>query len=354
MKHAEIKKCTDKDLVSLFKMFKDIYKANPNLQNKAYFDWQYKYTPFSKNQSEYTFYIQKENNKIVAFLGYLPIEYRYDQKIFNGCWLYNWYSTSQSMAGLKLLIHMLEKFDNLFLYGMTPTATAIYSRFQIPILNEMPRFLAILDEHGCIKNIKCQNRKDLTKSSVALSRYKDSGNIKQVERFDPEEEFLFEEWEDLKGYCRRTGAFLNWRFLDIPNHNYKCIYHLQGGYAVYRIEPIMYQNASVTRLIEWNFKGKNAEHALAYIIKDSKKKSSILIDFFSTSDAVGKELKRLGFIHEQEARKKRIPYLFRPLFLIEKGISVGIYQAPQNTKRHVNFNHWYITSGDGDMDRIKL
>jgi len=350
----EIKHCKEQDISQLFDMFKNLYKANPNMQKKAYFDWQYKDSPFSSKE-EYNFLIQKEDDAITGFLGYVPIEFRYEKEIHQGCWLYNWHSNCQGVAGLRLLLHIMEKYDNLFLYGMTPMAMSIYSRFQIPMISEMSRYLGIIDKEFVVSFFECEQKQDMhtiETSAISLGVYKDIGEITSVERFDPEGEYCFNEWQDIKGYSRRTGRFLNWRFIDIPDHNYKCIKHSDGGYAVYRIESIMNHNRGVTRLIEWNFKNDKARQALAFIINDSKKYRSILIDFFSTARDIGKDLEKLGFINECNM-KKRLPYLFRPLKQ-KDGIAVGIDRAPHNAKRNINFDNWYITSADGDMDRIKL
>ena len=90
----------------------------------------------------------------------------------------------------------------------------------------------------------------------------------------------------------------------------------------------------------------------AMIINESSKKRSILIDFFCTSNEVGEVLDELGFIRESNMLQ-RIPYLFRPIKLTE-GIAVGIDIPPHRSKRDVDFSKYYITNGDGDIDRIKL
>ena len=351
---SNIRKCQEKDLDNLFTIFGNVYQSNPNLQRRDYFDWQFRDTPFSKRK-EYTFLIFWEKDEIKGFLGYVPIEFRFNDEIRQGCWTTLWHTASQDTSGLKLLSRLMTDYDNRFLIGLTEQSTSIYQMYQIPLLKAIPRWLAIINPERVIQlfNIVDKNDRQLIINGYELFRKNvDTFGIYQCERFDPEEEFLLNEWTSIKGYCRRTGKYLNWRYIDIPRHNYQVIRGDNKQFAVYRIERIKDHSESVVRIVEWNFKYEWAQRALAYIRQESDCRKAILFDFFCTANELGSELSSLGFIQEATL-STRIPYLFRPICHTD-GISLAIDMPPHRVNRSIDFNEWYITKGDSDIDRIKL
>src|SRR5690242_7228218 len=95
-----VRSCTQEDLPELFDLFKDVYRYNPNLVDQQYFDWLYKATPFSKRHG-YEFYVFEESSTIKAFAGCLPVEFRLDGKLENGCWVYNWKTFAPGLYGFR-------------------------------------------------------------------------------------------------------------------------------------------------------------------------------------------------------------------------------------------------------------
>lgn len=186
-----------------------------------------------------------------------------------------------------------------------------------------------------------------------LSGYRDSGDINLVERFSDSDEFLFDNHPTVKGYVRRTGKFLNWRYFDIPGHNYKVITGPDDMFAVYRIEQIMDRKESVVKIIDWNFSGDSAIHALSFILNEGIKSGAIMIDFFCTDSGTNNFFDSNGFINEDSVNED-IPFLFRPLNTNSGGISLAIDMPPHMKKRKIDFSEWYISRADSDIDRIKL
>ncbi len=348
-------KCQEEDIPLLFEKFKTVYRFNPRLQERDYFDWQFKYTPFSDSK-EYTFWILWEAEKIKGFLGYVPFQFRYGGKIYEGGWTYNWYSFNKDASGLKLLTRFMNEFNHRFLIGLSLDSERIYELYRIPLLKSMPRWVAILSQKKVASLFEISNPDDLRVlqfSYESLMKTVDVSEIYTCERFNPTEEFTFDQWPSIKGYCRRTGKYLNWRYIDIPRHNYQAVRSGSGHqFAVYRIETIKEKNENAIRILEWSFVGKNAKQALAFIVREGIRYQCILIDFFCVAREIGSEIEKLGFFHES-IMKTQIPYLFRPIHYAES-IRVAIDMPPHRKHRTFNFNEWYITKGDSDIDRIKL
>jgi hypothetical protein len=198
-----------------------------------------------------------------------------------------------------------------------------------------------------------EDKKILTASQAQLLSLKSAAEVNFVHHFEDEEDFTFDHWPEIIGYSRRLGRFLNWRYFEIPRHNYKALRSPNGQFAVYRIETIKDHTETVLRILEWNLAGPSAVSAMKMIVDDAREHNAILMDFFCTAEIVGLELEKLGFLPEKQLLTQ-IPYLFRPIKWEAPGISAAIDLPPHRTKRHIDFLQWYITKGDTDMDRIKL
>ena len=349
-----IRKCCETDIPRLFELFKKIYSNNPRLREKDYFDWQFKNTPYS-NREEYAFWILREGDTIQAFLGYMPLQLRYDNTICDGCYTYNWFSLGSGVYGLKLMSRLLTEYNFTVLVGLSSISQQIFGALGFQLQRRMPRWVGILQPEFVCSLSSISNPFDqgvIVESHKRLMDHQDTTGIYHCDRFNPDDEFLLDQWPEIRNYCRRTGAYLNWRYVDIPHHNYRIIRCPQNQFGVYRIESIMGYEAKVVRVIEWTFKGDWISKALAIILQDVFNCGGVLIDFFCTAESLGRELIEFGFIPES-ALNSRIPYLFRPLHLSD-GICTAIDMPPHQRPQQINFNEWYITKGDSDIDRVKL
>jgi hypothetical protein len=172
-----------------------------------------------------------------------------------------------------------------------------------------------------------------------------------IVRFDQASDFSLAHYGTHIGYAKRTGQYLNWRYFDIPRHNYRAV-QIADQFAVFRIEPIMGSDVSVIRILEWTFDATRAPGAMAGILGVAGKQKSILLDFHCSCEPIGQVIEAFGFVR-QKATVKPMPDLFRPTNN-SGGIAIAIDLPPHRTARHINLPNWYITAGDSDVDRIKL
>lgn len=338
----------------MFELFKKAYPSNPRLQEKDYFDWQFKNTPYSKGD-EYAFWILWEGDTIQAFLGYMPIQLRYCGIVCEGCYTHNWFSLGSGTYGLKLMSWLMTEYDFTVLVGLSSISQQIFGTLGFQLQRQMPRWIGMIQPELVCSLFSISDPSDQEKigeSNKRLMDHQDATGIYCCERFDPDDEFLLDQWPEIKGYCRRTGPYLNWRYIDIPRHNYRALRCTQGQFGVYRIESIMGYEASVIRIVEWTFRGAWVRKALASILQDGLNCGSVLIDFFCTAESLGNELVEFGFFPES-AWHYRIPHLFRPIHLTD-GICIAIDMPPHQRDQQTNFDEWYITKGDSDIDRVKF
>lgn len=351
---SDILHCQETDLKELFDIFKSVYKFNPLMRKRDYFDWQFKDTPFNKD-GKYTFLILRENGEIKSFLGYVPVEFICGDKILSGCWTYNWYSANKDGSGLKLLSWIMEKYDNIFLIGYSKHSEPIFRLYEM-YMADLPRWIGIIDPSKTLDILGLTD--NVAKERIKESYWRladigsDTSGIYPCNRFDNREEFIFDKFKGVNFYIRRTCAYLNWRYIDIPYHDYKIIRGGNNQFAVYRIEKIKGLDESVVRIMEWNFVGYDSRKAMAFIIKEAERHSAILVDFFCSTDIIASELEAMGFLRESSFLFQ-IPFLFRPINY-KKTIGIAISIAPTRQYKNLRMNEWYITKGDSDIDRFKL
>lgn len=341
---------------ALFEEFKTIYKHNPTYRDRAFFDWQYKDTPFSANTDEYSLWLLRSDGQIKGFLGYVPVEFRHEGEIKRACWLQTWYAYGTGGYGLRLLNKVMSEFDNRLMIGFSDKAEAVFKMFQIPYTAAMPRFDAVLDVTRAAELFKITDAAaldSLNDKSKLLAKLGSPNGISSAQRFDESEEFGFDHWPAIKGFVRRTGRYLNWRYVDIPLHEYKIIRGRAGEFAIYRIEPIMHHKECAIRLVEWCFRDDMAANALSYLVEEGRKNDAVVIDFFSSSKEPAKKLLEHGFFGDRDLIAK-IPYLFRPTYFSGEEIRIGFDLPPHRQARPLDLESWYVTKGDSELDRFKL
>jgi hypothetical protein len=335
--------------------FTDWYRYNPRLQERAYFDWQFRNAPTRLADAEYDYLILRNSGgEITGCLGFCGFEFRLGTEIRTGGWTHNWMAPSQGDAGLLLLWRFMDLVDNRFLLRLNETSGGIAKLLKVPMLPAIPRWWAAIDAELAAATFKIAGAADrhlLADSAQAFRRAVGGRELPQPDRFAAEEEFGVEHLGEVAGLARRTGRYLNWRYRDIPAHNYRFL-RSERAFGVYRIEPVMGTNVAVIRLLEWTFDRQEIAPALATVLAEAGPHNPVLIDFHTTFGPLGAVLQEAGFVH-QSATTTPMPDLFRPTFH-SGGYAVAIDLPPHRRRRSVPFHQWYITSGDSDIDRVKL
>ena len=356
LRTAQIRRCRPDDLPTLIEIFRQIYPANPRLCEPDYLDWQFRCSPFALPSDDYNLYLLTQDEEITGCLGYLPLEYRREGQVHPTACTMNWYAVQPGPAGLRLITHFFRHFDHRFLIGLNDQSIPIYMAYRIPLLRKMPRWLAFLQPErvaGCFPSPDPRFRRCLRRSAADLPRPEEARPIASCSRFDDDEEFHWHHYPDITAYVRRTGRYLNWRYVDIPRHDYRLLRVDSDQFVVYRIETIKGRPDRVLRLLEWNVAPARISGVLADLIRLALESRTILVDFFTTAISVGRALEPYGFIPEKQLPPPGIPYLFRPINPAP-GIALALDLPPHRQTRRLDFARWYITRGDSDLDRIKL
>ncbi len=354
-KTTHIEFCREADLPELFAVFADWYRFNPRLQEKDFFDWQFRDPPTRLSREEYDFLILRNDaGRIAGCLGMVGFEFRCEGRIATGGWTHNWQAETKGEGGFALLSRFLQLVDNRFMLRINENSAGVFRLLRIPILPAIPRWWGVLDAERAAALFKIESSADqaILKRSAAMLGGNDAAPIgRHVSRFEPGDEFMLDRWPGVRGYVRRTGTYLNWRYVDIPKHDYRLL-RTETGLAVYRIETIMGTEASAVRILEWTLDAAESAGALAAILDAAASRTPILVDFQCTHAPIGQALERLGFM-PQSSTAAPVPDLFRPTNY-SGGYAAAIDLPPHRTQKTVDFNCWYMTTGESDIDRVKL
>lgn len=345
------------DLPELFALFAQWYPGNPRFQEKDYFDWQYRDAPIRVSDSAYDcLVLRQDDGRITGCLGVSGCAFQVDDQPLIGAFAQNWYAKNQRGGGLMLFNRFLELTDHRFLIRMAAASIGIASAYRMPVLPALPRFWAVLDAAALADAPFGVNgaadRAVLARSAAALAEARTAtARFPIATRLDPDHEFGLagREWQ-VAGHIRRTGRYLNWRYLDIPRHNYALI-HSDTGFAAYLVEPVMHTEVSVIRLLDWTFSADETAAALASILIQTETNRPVLIDFHCSHREIAATLAPFGFV-PQQATTMAMPDLFRPTNHTV-GCAVAVDLPPHRTLRSLDFEHWYLTLGDGDAHRVR-
>ena len=345
----EITHFEDNDFKDLKRIFEEVYAHNPRMQERDYFDWQFKDNPYTDGQGKHNFLVSRQGYEIDGFLGFIPFKLKYKEEIFLACDVINWFARE---SGFLLLSEIFEKYDYRTYFAITDKALDLYRRLKVPILDKIPRYLAVVNNQA-VEFFSIADNELKEKMLLSFNKLESTANsegIEEIESFEDDKIYPFV-WKSAEAYRLMEGKYLNWRYIKIPSHSYKVIKNSNDEFAVLRKEFIKGTDYEVIRILEWNFSSGASEKAIGFIKQNYVNENTLIIDFFSTLQESGDVLTQYGFFFD-EINCGSIPYLFRPLFYGD-GINCGIDLPPHREARNLDFSKWYITKGWSDIDRFK-
>lgn len=347
-----LRRITENDWQALKILLKTVYPSNPRLLERDFFDWLYR-----KETGEYNFWIYKKDDLITSFFAENPLSTIHDGQPVVGAWPSLWWGSSTEQA-VSIFLHTMETYHPRIYVGMVPISVRFTKTLGMAVQERMPRWVAALDpervlsitEDGGNISVLLQDSSRRLATLVA-----DDSSIREVDGFQSDFEVspsLF--YPEISSFVRRQGSFLNWRYMQMPRHDYRALTDdKSGSLVVFRIEAIKDRDVAVLRIVEWIVHPRRVEAMLGWLVDVARQAGVILMDFFCSSRLIGSPLEGAGFIDEARL-DYTVPAYFRPLWNPPRGNAVAVDFLPLREKKIINFDHWYIVRGDGDTDRVKL
>lgn len=338
------------DFHALKAKFSEVYGNNPRLQEEDFFEWQFKKNPY--NRSGYNFWISWKGDAVDGFIGCIPLKFIYSKSVFMGADIVNWCGGG---SALPLLYKVFEKYDHRFFHAFTPSANNIYSMLRIPTLKAIPRLIVPFNAEAIIDlfHVGKGNLQDKIVATEERCRLLPvTERMSLIDRFAPKATYR-NAFDGVIGSLVLDSEYLNWRYKEIPRHQYMIIAGPDDQFAVIREEKISNTEFSVLRIVEWNICPMATVETLGRLKEIFCGRNLILADIFCTARTVRDEL--LGtecFLSCPVSKEHPIPYLYRPIHFGD-GYSVGIDLPPHRKRRSIDFDSWHISKGWSDMDRVK-
>jgi len=333
-------------------IFKTIYPSNPRLQENNYLNWQFRDNPYNKD-NDYTIWILEDSSQIKGFYGWIPVELFLKGRYSKSCEPILWWTADDAKGhGIQLLGNIIQKFPINLFHGCNQQSFEVFKQFDIPCFS-LSRFIGIIDLQYVASIFKIKLTENFNNDSKRLKKISEKANldsISLINRFETNEEMTFDSFKELEARLRYTSNYLNWRYVDIPECNYQIIKGTKHGeYCIFRIEKIKHYDVSVMRIIECSFGPDTIQNAIGFLFQESFKNNVILMDFFCSYKKIGNLFEQHGFGSCDKQYYNIIPYLFRPICN-----SMELIICINGNGTTINDKKWYITKGNGDMDRVKL
>ncbi len=353
MTEFEVRPMNINDFPELEKVFKCEYPNNLKLREKSYFDWQFLNSPYNPCPGEYCFYVATAKDEIFGFAGGIPTPYSFAGKTLQACQVVNLNSRFRmsTTAGLNLLSHLKSKYDMLMYSNLTPDAIKLYRAMKLPLIEDINRWFLIMDKEKVSRDLQVQD--DMFFDDLVASSFERFSAPKSeyvvVDRFSDDRVPKIV-W-DAKYSILPEGKYLNWRYVDIPNHRYICVEN-GSEHAVFRFEKVKGSESYVLKILEWNIKRGEEIGVFSLLREFDEFQNTIMMEIFCGLERVGRALESIGFRSERQVGFGTLPMLYRPNYW-RNGYSMSCDFNNPSYKSLFDYNESYLTSGEGDIDRVK-
>ena len=330
------------------------------LTNKEFVNWQYT-TPFSKilGPNILVIYIKE---KVMGFLGIIPLSFNYFGKDIYGVCLANWQidETLQSKGfGYEMLDVALSDAQIAYTTAYKPVLERLYDKTGWQVHSDkqeqmlVRRFVKIFDAEKVRKMI---GKEDMVFNDVKNISANDEFKFSQVNSFNKSIDSF---WESVKKKYKitvnRNSKYLNWRYKNHPMFDYKLFVTEKDdeikAFVVVRLEKS--GKYTTGRIVDFAAEDNAEEFMLNAVCKWLLEQKVDLADFSFTGDFHESTLESTGFKETNEEPYASIPYLFSPIDHKRRSTNFAFKIIDENLKNLgiATYNNFYITRGDCDQDR---
>jgi len=335
--------------------FKDVYKRDSTLSdNGAFFNWQFGVAEAAR-AAGHSCKLAMIDGKIIASLGYIPVEVSVGRQRVRGAWTANWAVHEHYRglgAGPLLMRELVRQFEVTLVVGVSGEARSLLPRMGFTDYGDLARYTKVLNPEAAAALTEDGRPLDAP-GVVAVPASRDRRvSIGSVQRFGDDVTAL---WDSLNGSSgagtRRSAAFLNWRYAEHPVFDYRRFEARSGGQLVgvgiYRVEAVKGKALNVGRLVEWLVMPPAGGPLIDAVLEDARMHGVVFVDFFCSRTDVD-ALTESEFVRAGE-NTAALPILFQPIDHRRKGIPfmAHVGKLPDSPRVH----QWYVTKGDGDQDR---
>ena len=326
--------------------------------NAAYFRWQFG-NMAGGPVDRYHMKLAMADGQILGCLGCFPVEFNLDGRLLRGCWLANWMVDQQQRRfgiGPLLVREVAQHYDIVLALGPNRDARDILSRMGWADFGLLARYVSILDATRAGLLTATGNLQWPAEALAAAAKACGTVGVERIARFNDDAAQLWDRtWAARAAAAgtRRSAAFLNWRYADHPQFEYRLFAARNGGrvegVAVYRVEDVRDVPVRVGHLVELHGAAEALPRLLRAVFDDARSEQVAMLDFHCASRQYAGVLAEHGFLAQEDAALAQIPVLFQPIDRRRPGIRfmADLRNAPPAAALY----EWYVTKSDGDQDR---
>lgn len=342
----------DKDWRAFEKMVRRMYGPHYIFNEKRFVDWQHRF-----NGGPTSLFLIDMGGELKGVLGSIPLSLH-----INGCdhpaWCYANIRVDPELRRVGLGVALVEYGRNpgKLVYGMghSDEMTHVYRNLGWSSDIRLKRYIKILNEVN-VTHLRAQDT-PLSVTRPPLHDHFSSGDCTQVTVFEADVDDF---WLGIRGKypitVNRYSSYLNWRYTDHPMIPYK-MFVCRGqdeavrGYAIVRIEDS--SGYRIARIIDFVANDTSERHLLKHVTAYAESVTADLVDFFFSGNFHISSLLAEGYAANDTPGYDMIPMLFNPIDRSRKTTNFAYYLPSDELRSQWdNPELWYVTKGDGDIDR---
>lgn len=308
---------------NFFEFLEDNWNINHiYLKDKDYFEYE-----FSDNSN---FILAKDNDKIVATLGYFDYDNKGD--IFTVIWK----NSGKMNDGLKCLQFLLNT-------GYKSVSSCGINKKTIPIYD----FLGINTgrlKHFYILNQEIEEYKiaKISKKDIKKVKYKKVNDVIEVNNIN--ELLNLINYQELKNYnFYKSPEYFNKRYFKHPYYKYHILVKSKNTNSILVYRIVKENGENCIRIIDFLGDEKGFNELANYLVEKMFQEKHEYIDIYETG-LEDSTLKNTGFIERTENDINIIPNYFEPF--VQKNIEIYYMSNCKDKFR--------MFKGDGDQDRPSI
>ena len=332
--------------------------------------WQYRHLDDSDHLSVL---IAQEEERILGFLGRIPVGFSYYGERLPAIWLAMWMvvpDVRSRFVGLGLLREInRHNFKIVGGLGLNENTGTIFPNRGFEVYEIIPRWVRVMFPPDLERILAQHPERYPSEAWKAWRRTAQSGvppavpTVRLVdwsedvanrwdrawrERFAPR---LLGTWRD--------AEYLRWRYVDHPCFRYVLCFAENTangalvGLLVYRVETVRNREEKVLRIVEFLSEEASASTLVRAVLDAEEALNVAFADFYCTSEAFAEPLEAAGFMQE-DRMPAPLPHLFQPLDFGRTQLNGAFWVNPtlaDNSHTFFRTRSLYVTSSDGDQDR---
>lgn len=334
--NVHIAQLQEKDFPEFQRYIREVHHEKYVLSDKRFFDWQYE-----------QFAVIKNGENIVGHFGYRDMPYLVDGKPSQVRVMMNLFVEERFRVlgvGALLAKHVLDGPSYVLVSGYRELVERLFQQLR-PGFSEkgiLGRYMRLYRQDH---DLMLSRRAPL----VTALEYDDCGvRVNAVDVVD--QESLDALWKNVQPRFQttveRTGAYVQWRFIDHPLLDYQVYVATKDretvGYIVWRIEED--QEFRIARIIDF-VSTPYAEGALLKAFDLAAREEGVhAADFMCSSDVYRETLQQEGWFDVVGTDYADFAIRFSPISLRKAVVNIGY-------DMQTSFDDCYFTKADGDIDR---